>query len=327
MPPDATARGDGGHLADGAFCPSLPCTGNLSTPRTTGRGRQDTPERPPRAAQWHTAAHDRRGEAAGLAYLGGELEMDCCFIRKALLHLGPRLSQGTATRDRTSDPHSHTGLRSEISAPSQGDGGSPREPFPTERRSQELSGQGVAGAGETSGNSENQGTCERKVGCSCRMGPDTCVSLSPCLPGAHPCSQMGSAKACWSIKGDSRPPFQGEALRKQKVPHSPARCQASPWGTEDSFSINGLRQLYTHRGEKRTLVPALTPYTGIISRWVTDLDGELVPSKRRPGRSGTSKKGRQRRSGPAAELHRSLEARKALGGAESEPKVSRACGQ
>lgn len=132
MPPDATARGDGGHLASGSFCPSLPRTGNLSTPRTTERSRQDTPERPPRATQRHTAAHNQHREAAGLAYLGGELEMDFCFIREALLHLGPRLSQGTATRERTSDPHSRTGLRSEISAPSQGDGGSPREPTPTE---------------------------------------------------------------------------------------------------------------------------------------------------------------------------------------------------
>lgn len=98
-------------------------------------------------------------------------------------------------------------------------------------------------------------------------------------------------------------------------------------GPRTVFSTNGQRQLYTHRGKKRTLVPALTPYTGIISRWVTDLEGELVPRKRRPGRSGTSKKGRQRRSGPAAELHRSLEAKKALAGAQSEPKVSRAHGQ
>lgn len=85
-----------------------------------GRGRRDALGRSLRALQQHTAACDQLREAAGPAHLGRELEMNFRLVCKALLHLGPRFSQGAVTGERRSDPGSGTALRD--LGPSWGDG-------------------------------------------------------------------------------------------------------------------------------------------------------------------------------------------------------------
>lgn len=93
-------------------------------------------------------------------------------------------------------------------------------------------------------------------------------------------------------------------------------------------SANGQRQPYIHRAKKRTLDPHPMPCTWIMSRGITDLERELGAMQKQAWEEWELERRRTERVRPCSRAtqeptRESSEARRALGGPESEPTVSR----
>lgn len=167
-------------LADDGQLWGLSCPHWKSTPRkgadsTHWRGYSE----PFGSTRPRTASPE--GPRGPTAYLGGELEVNFRLVREALLHLGPRFSQGAATQRGLSDPDPGRPRcpRSEISAPPgrRGRRVSTWSPPETARgwgRKRPLSSALQPGGQvkpETPGSSENRGEMRGEGGAQLQGGP------------------------------------------------------------------------------------------------------------------------------------------------------------
>lgn len=224
-------------LADDGELWGLSCPHWKSTPR---KGAESTRWRgycePLGSTRPRTASPE--GPRGRTAYLGGELEVNFRLVREALLHLGPRFSQGAATQRGLSDPDPARPRCPRIGdlGPSwaAGTAGLDVEPArdgtwmgqktPVEQRALAW---GPGEAGKHPELRESGGDERGRWGTAAGRDLTPACYCPPCAPPVPiPGSLTGGAKACWSVKGE-QPRSQGEADLKQKVPHSPACGQAS----------------------------------------------------------------------------------------------------